>query len=69
MLLNQLTAEMIKLRQDLTFVRNLSLTGLLAIACLCCLSDLQRHNTGVTNRASITNISNSTSFKLIVEHK
>lgn len=68
-MLNQVTAEMLKLRQDLTFIRNLVLTGLLAIACLCSLSDLQRQDTGVTDRASITNISHSNSIKLIVEHK
>ena len=68
-MLDQVTAEMLKLRQDLTFIRNLSLTGLIAIACLCSLSDLQRQNTGVTNRASITNISHSNSIKFIVDHK
>ncbi len=67
-MLNEVTAEMLKLSQDLTFVRNLFLTFIVAIAGLSFLSDLQSQNTKVSEQAIITNISHSTT-KFLVEHK
>jgi hypothetical protein len=43
----EVTAEILELSRDLKFVRNLSLTAILAIACVFGLSDLQSHNTTV----------------------
>lgn len=42
-MLSELRAEIFKLRQDGAFIRNLSLTSIMAITCICSLSDLQNH--------------------------
>ncbi len=68
-MLKEITAEAFKLTKDFTFIRNLSLTSILAISCLCSLSELQSQNTRVSEQASITNISNSSSIKIIVERQ
>ena len=67
-MLYEVTAEIFKLTRDLTFVRNFSLTSILAIACLFSLSDLQNQSTPLTERAVITNISSSTSITILVKH-
>ena len=66
-MLKEVTAEIVKLSKDLKFVRNLSLTSILAIACLFSLSDLQSQSTRASEKAAITNMSQST-VKLVVEH-
>lgn len=45
----EVTAEILELSRDLKFVRNLSLTAILAIACMFSLSDLQSQNTMIDN--------------------
>lgn len=67
-MINELTMQMLKLTKDVTFMRNLSLTFILAIACLFSLSDLQSQNNKSSDRVRVTNISDSTT-RLIVEHK
>ena len=62
----EITAEILELSRDFSFIRNLSLTSLVAIACLFSLADLQSQNTKVSEHTNITNVSYS-STKLIVE--
>ncbi len=65
-MLKEVTSEILELSKDLGFVRNLSLTSILAIACLFGLSDLHSQNTTVSERAAITNVSHITT-KFIIE--
>ena len=64
-MLKEVTTEMLELSRDFKFIRNLSLTSILAIACLFGLSDLQNQSTKASEQANITNISQS-SVKFIV---
>lgn len=63
---NQFTAQMLTLTKDTTFMRNLCLTFILAIACLFSLSDLQTQNNKLSDRVTVTNISHSTA-RFVVE--
>ena len=65
-MLKDLTTEIQELSKDLKFVRNLSLASILAISCLFSLSDLQSQTTKASEKATITNMSQSTT-KFIVE--
>lgn len=65
-MLKEVTSEILELAQDFKFVRNLSVTSILAIACLFGLSDLQNQTTKASEQATITNISQSTT-RLVVE--
>ena len=65
---NEIRAEITTLLSNFAFTRNLSLTLIMAISCLFALAELQSHNTRLTEQASITNISSSTT-KFIVERK
>ena len=67
-MLDEITAELYKLTKDVVFVRNLSLTVVIAIASLFALSDLQRHNTTSSQQATITDVSYSET-KFIVKRK
>ncbi len=44
-MLSELRAEILELRQDGVFIRNLSLTSIIAIAFFCGFSELQSHTT------------------------
>lgn len=68
-MLQEVTAEILQLKRDNTFIRNLFLTSLLAIACLCSLSEMQSQNTKATEQVLITTVSNSASTRMIVSHK
>ncbi len=63
-----MTAQTYKLTKDITFIRNLSLTFIIAIASLFALSDLQSRATEVSAQAEITNMSHSQT-KFIVKRK
>ena len=65
-MLNEVKAEITELTGNITFVRNLSLTFLVAIASLSFLADLQSRNTQLTEQASIIH---SDSNKIIIERK
>ena len=65
-MLKEVTSEILELSRDLKFVRNLSLTSIMAIACLFSLSDLQSQTTKASEQATITNMSQSTT-KFIIE--
>lgn len=52
---NEIKAEILMLMGEFRFVCNLSLTFILAIACLVTLSDLQNHNTQVSEQPEIKN--------------
>ena len=65
-MLREVSLEILELSRDLKFVRNLSLTSILAIACLFSLSDLQSQTTKASEQATMTNISQSTT-RLIIE--
>lgn len=65
---NELTWQMLKLTRDSTFMRNLSLTFILAIACLFTLADLQSQNNKVSDKVTVTNVSNSNT-RFIVKSK
>lgn len=67
-MLNKITAEMFKLSEDYIFIRNLSLTFLIAIASLFVLSDLQSQSNEASTRAEITNMSHSQT-KFVVKRK
>ena len=59
-MLKDLTTEIQELSKDSKFVRNLSLASILAIGCLFSLSDLQSQTTKASEKATITNMSQST---------
>ena len=65
-MLSEVRAEIIKHAGNKIFTRNLSLTFIVAIAALFSLADLESHKTQLTEQASITNISRSSSIKIIV---
>ena len=66
-MLKEVTAEIMELSKDLKFVRNLSVISMLALACLFSLSDLQNQTTRASEKAAISNVSQST-VKFIVGH-
>lgn len=68
-MLNEVKAEIITLSSNTAFTKNLSLTFIVAIACLFGLAELESRNTQATEQASITNISRSSTTKFIVESK
>ena len=59
-MLKELTSEILELSSDLRFIRNLSLTSILAIACMFGLSNLKNQSTTASERATITNVSSYT---------
>ncbi|MEL6579619.1 MAG: hypothetical protein AAFQ14_07705 [Cyanobacteria bacterium J06621_12] len=63
----EVKAEIIELGSNLIFARNLSFTIIIAIAGLYGLAELQSQDTSLTQTNSITNLSNSSSTKIIVE--
>ena len=68
-MLNEVRAEIITLSSNLAFTRNLSLTLIIVLAGLFGLAELESHNTKVSEQASITNISRSSTTKIIVGRK
>jgi len=68
-MLQDVMAEILQLKKDSTFIRNLSVTFLFAIACLFSLSEMQSQKTETTQQVLITNVSNSASTKIIVDNK
>ena len=56
-MIKEVTVEVMELSKNFKFVRNLSLTSILAIACLFSLSDLQSQTTETSEKAAITNMS------------
>ena len=66
-MLNEVTAEMFNLTKDLKFIRNLSLTLIIAIAGVFVLSDLKQ-TTSVSEQSQITNMSHSQT-KFVVRRK
>ena len=68
-MLSEVRTEIIELAGNKIFTRNLSLTFIIAIAALFSLADLQSHKTQLTEQTSITNISHSSSIKIIVGRK
>lgn len=64
-MLKQVTTEILDLSQDAKFVRNLSLTLILAIACIFGLSDIQSRTTEASSAATITNLSQHTTKFII----
>ena len=68
-MLNEVRAEITTLLSNLAFTRNLSLTFIIAIVSLLGLAELASRNTQLTEQASITNISRSSTTKFIVEGK
>ena len=67
-MLGEVTAEILELSRDTKFIRNLSCTSIIAIACLCGLSDLQTQDNKASEQAIITNMSHSTA-KLRVNYR
>jgi hypothetical protein len=55
-MLNEIKVEISKLKKDSTFVRNLSLTSIVAIASFCGLSELPGQNISGTEEALIASI-------------
>lgn len=68
-MLSEVRTEIIELVGNKIFTRNLSLTFIVAIAALFSLADLQSNKTQLTEQTSITNISDSSSIKIIVGRK
>lgn len=68
-MLSEVRTEIIELAGNKIFTRNLSLTLIVAIAALFSLADLQSHKTRLTEQTSITNLSQSSSIKIIVGRK
>ncbi len=68
-MLSEVRTEIIELAGNKIFTRNLSLTFIVAIAALFSLADLQSNKTQLTEQTSITNISDSSSIKIIVGRK
>ena len=68
-MLNEVRAEITTLLSNLAFTRNLSLTFIIVIVSLLGLAELASRNTQLTEQASITNISRSSTTKFIVEGK
>ena len=66
---DEVKAEITELASNTVFVRNLSLTFVLAIAISCGLSQLQSQDLSLSDRQSLTSISNSSSLKIIVRRK
>ena len=64
-MLKEVTSEILELSQDIKFIRNLSFTSILAIACLFGLSDLQNQTTKASQQGTVTNISQSTTRLII----
>jgi len=60
------TTEISKLTKDYIFIRNLSLTFIIAIASLFVLSDLQSQSNEVSTQPEVTNVSHSQT-KLILQ--
>ena len=67
-MLREVKAEIRELATNLTFARNLSLTMVAIVLSLSGLAELQGQNTALTQRNSITNVSNS-STKVIIDRK
>lgn len=63
-MLVEIIAEILKLSSDFKFVRNLSCTSMLAIACLFSLSDLQRESNLVSPHNSPTNMQLETKYSI-----
>ena len=68
-MLREVKAEIAALVMNLTFARNLSLTMIIAIAGLWGLAELQSQNVLLNEHNFITHVSNSSSTRVIVEHK
>ena len=66
---NEVKAGMIELTGNAVFVRNLSATLFATMIIVCGLAELQSQNYSISDRQSITNISNSSSMKIIVRRK
>lgn len=65
---NEVKAEITDLVGNAVFVRNLSITLLVAIAIFSGLAELQSQSS-ISDRQSIVNISNSSSMKIVVRRK
>lgn len=65
----EVKTEIIELKSNLTFARNLSLTLMIAIASFYGLAELQSRDTSLTQNNLITNLSSSSSTKVIVESR
>ncbi|MEL6494086.1 MAG: hypothetical protein AAFQ41_03055 [Cyanobacteria bacterium J06623_7] len=68
-MLQEVKIELVKLGANLAFARNLTLTFATASLILCGLAELQSQSNLLTERNSITDMSNSSSTKVIVERK
>ncbi len=69
MMLSDVRAEIIELAGNKIFARNLLLTLIVAIAIVLSLADLQSQKTQITEQTLITNMSDSSSIKIIMGHK
>ena len=68
-MVREIKAEIIELITNLTFARNLSSSIIIAIFGICGLAELQSQNMLLTQQNSITNVSNSSSTKIIVDRQ
>ena len=68
-MLHEIKTEIVQLGCNFTFARNLSLTMVVVVFSLCGLADLQGQSDRLTEQNSITNMSNSSATKVIVERK
>ena len=66
-MLREVKAEIRILATNLTFARNLSLSMVVTIFSLYGLAELQSQNISLTQQNSITNVSNSSSTKVIMD--
>ena len=58
--------ETIELATDSTFVRNLSLSAIVLMAGLCELAKLQNQTVGLAQQTPITNLSSSSSIRVVI---
>ena len=68
-MLHEVKGEIVELATNLTFARNLSLSVVAIVFGLYGLAELQSQDLLLTQQNSVTNISNSSSPKLIIDRQ
>ncbi|GAB4546240.1 MAG: hypothetical protein Tsb0014_40680 [Pleurocapsa sp.] len=64
--MNQLLQEMIQLKQDTAFVRNLTVTTLVAIACSLSLAEIKQHPTRLARQEKLSQFSHTVSAGMVI---
>lgn len=64
--MNPILKEMIQLKQDHAFVRNLAITTFVAIACSLSLGEIQQHPTRLARQEKLSQFSHTVSAGMVI---